>query len=189
MLKCDENWELHKLWADLIFRRVMSSDTPEWVILFPEVNIKTPTVTFFQKAQSKRYYLPEFENILYPRFSGLHSAVDSLCRTPESKFETLYDITIRYEPAPPNLMQFFAASRPIIVNVHVIAKPLSRVPHKRSKLEKWLENAWIDKDKLLSSRSFEQDVIGNAEAQQLLLDIPIASIWKKKVSFWGSKKD
>lgn len=189
MLKCDENWEVHKLWADLIFRRVVRSDIPEWVILFPEVNIKTPTVSYFQQAQSKRYYLPEFEHILYPRFSGLHNAVDSLCRTPESKFETLYDVSLRYDPAPPNLMQFFASSGPIVVHVHVIAKPLSRVPLKRNKLEKWLEKAWMDKDRIFSCESFDQNADHPGEIQQLMFDIPVAYLWNNKVGFWGKEKN
>lgn len=186
MLKCDENWEVHKLWADLIFRRVMRSDVPEWVILFPEVNIKTPTVSYFQQAQSKRYYLPELKNILYPRFSGLHSAVDSLCRTPESRFDTLYDITIKYEPAPPNLMQFFACSGPISVRVHVISKPLSRVPLKRAKLEKWLESAWVEKDHNLASNAL--DAGAGADHPTLFFDIPIATVWKGKLGAWLFKR-
>lgn len=177
MLKCDENWELHKLWADLLFRRVLRSDTPEWVILFPEVNIRTPTVTYLQQAQSRRYYLPEFKNILYPRFSGFHSAVESLCKSPETKFDTLYDVTVRYDPAPPNLMQFFAASRPIVVHVHVNAKLLSRVPYKRSKIEKWLESTWMEKDKLLDSGTFEQNP-PKEYLKPLVFDIPLASMWK-----------
>lgn len=180
MLKCDENWTLHKLWADSLFKRVLRSELPEWVILFPEVNIKTPTVTYLQQVQSKRYYLPEFEHVLYPRFSGLHSAMTSLSRTPESKFDTLYDITISYEPQPPSLMQFFASDKPLVVYVDVQMKPLSRVPLKRSKLEGWLEKTWMEKEKYLELSKGNQEQGDASNRLRLILDVPLLTIWKTR---------
>nr|WNV54321.1 hypothetical protein CLUG_02226 [Clavispora lusitaniae] len=180
MLKCDENWTLHKSWADSLFKRVLRSELPEWVILFPEVNIKTPTVTYLQQVQSKRYYLPEFEHVLYPRFSGLHSAITSLSRTPESKFDTLYDITISYEPQPPSLMQFFASDKPLVVYVDVQMKPLSRVPLKRSKLEGWLEKTWMEKEKYLESNKGNQEQGEASSRSRSILDVPLLTIWKTR---------
>lgn len=156
-----------------MFQRVRDSDQPEWVILFPEVNIFTPATSYVQTLQSDRYYLPRLAELLYPRFSGLFNAVTSLNISTEVKFTKLYDITIKYE-SHVSLVTIFLGKRPIHVRLHVKGRSLNRFPQKRAKMEKWLEKVWIEKEKQLHAIHF--DLQPPAEVSTLILDLPLTSI-------------
>ncbi|ODQ81276.1 hypothetical protein BABINDRAFT_160646 [Babjeviella inositovora NRRL Y-12698] len=206
MLKSDENWELDDTLSNQLFSKVSTNAHPEWVILFPEVNIWTKEDAYLQQRQSEMYFTPVFQNLLYPRFSALANALSAL-KMNNSLFSKYYDVTIVYyrprilhaasdaqSPSfltgalssfpvtstllgasaqasgtvkteapggsfeiineesfdPPSLLEIFSKKPSnLLVRVHVKSRLLSRVPTKRKKLEKWLENSWKEKDKLI----------------------------------------
>lgn len=151
MLACDENWELTKLMTSAVFHDMVLSPVPEWIVVFPEVNIWTPTTAYLQKLQGLDYFLPQFEHMLYPRFSAMYNAVSMAKTTGRSKFSTMYDVTISYNhPGAPTLATFFASLDPIKVIVHVKAHSMLSVPSRRKKLEEWIEKRWIEKDRRLT---------------------------------------
>ncbi|CUM47930.1 uncharacterized protein AC631_05126 [Debaryomyces fabryi] len=182
LAKCDENWELENTLSKIVFGKILKSKVPEWIVLFPEVNIWTEEDSSLQKIQSEKFYLPTLQNILYPRFSAFYNVVSTLNSKEYSKFNQLYDVSVLYEskttgtmtltnkqPASesiaisplqkslnsemnlvsPSLLDIFSSENPITVHIHVKSKRLLRVPTKRSKIEKWLENTWVEKDKFL----------------------------------------
>lgn len=182
LAKCDENWELENSLSKIVFGKILKSKVPEWIVLFPEVNIWTEEDSSLQKAQSEKFYLPTLQNILYPRFSAFYNVISTLNSKGHSKFNQLYDVSILYEsqnresttPAnrphtdefnavgssespqgnavsliTPNLLEIFSSDNPMTIHIHVKSKRLLRVPTKRSKIEKWLENTWVEKDKFL----------------------------------------
>lgn len=182
LAKCDENWELENSLSKIVFGKILKSKVPEWIVLFPEVNIWTEEDSSLQKAQGEKFYLPALQNILYPRFSAFYNVISSLNSKEHSKFNQLYDISILYEwgsiesktltnkpPTDelnsvyssgipkghdmnlisPSLLEIFSSDNPITIYIHVKSKRLLRVPTKRSKIEKWLENTWVEKDKFL----------------------------------------
>lgn len=173
MFRCDENWELSKSWSDEIFKRIMVSEAPEWVILFPEVNIFTPATSYLQNLQSEKYFLPKFTEVLYPRFSGLQNTVQALDIATSVKFTRLYDITINYDHQI-SLLAIFSNAKPINVKVHVKARNLNRFPHKRAKVEKWLEKTWMEKEKQVLAMKFlpKEPTSENS----LLLEAPLTAI-------------
>lgn len=151
MIACDENWELTKSMALALFKKVSLSDIPEWIVVFPEVNIWTPTSAYLQRLQSLKYYLPQYDHLLYPRFSAINSAVTMAKTSGRHKFLNVYDVTISYPQASaPTLARFFCSADPIRVFVHVRISPISSIPSKRSKIEAWLERRWLEKDKRLA---------------------------------------
>lgn len=173
MFRCDENWELSKSWTDLIFKRVVTSEAPEWIVLFPEVNILTPATSYLQNLQSEKYYLPKFTEVLYPRFSGLQNASRALNITSSEKFSKLYDLSINYSHKV-SLLAIFSNAKSIEVKIHVRARNLNRFPQKRAKIEKWLEKVWIEKEKQVHNMSFQQDQPTGEIL--LVLDMPLTSI-------------
>lgn len=173
IFKCDENWELSPQLAEAIFRRAVISEAPEWVVLFPEVNIITPTTLYFQNLQSERYYLPRFTNVLYPRFSGLYNAAVAINIATSMKFTRLYDVTLNYDH-PMSLLALFSSSKRFQVRIHVKAKSLTHLPQKRSKMEKWLEKAWVEKEKQVGLMEFDKRA--STEESSLVLDIPLTSL-------------
>lgn len=173
MFRCDENWELSKSWTDEIFKRVVVSEAPEWVILLPEVNIFTPATSYLQNLQSEKYYLPEFTEVLYPRFSGLQNTIQALNISSSVKFTKLYDITINYNQHI-SLLATFSNAKPIKVSIHIKARNLNRLPQKRAKVEKWLEKIWIEKEKQVQAMNFVPNEPTNEIT--LILDMPLTAM-------------
>lgn len=159
-MKCDENWELEKGLSFCLFEKVITSKIPEWIVIFPEVNIWTEEGANLQGRQSEKYYLPNLRHTLYPRFSAFYNAISSIRIFNNYKFTKLYDLSIYYEVQNksdketilPSLIDIFANEYPITINVDIKSKSLVRVPAKRHKLEKWLEKVWCEKDKHLHAK-------------------------------------
>lgn len=95
--RCDENWELETELNHQVFDKIRKSKTPEWVVVFPEVNIFTKEAVKIHNEMSDKYYLVKLKNLLYPRFSGFYNAVQLL---QDTAFSRLYDITIVYYKNP-----------------------------------------------------------------------------------------
>lgn len=166
MLKCDENWELDEKSLSFVFSRLMRSKFCEWVVLFPEVNIWSPTGSALQKQVSEKYYLPKFNHLLYPRFSAFYNIITALQQFESHPYLNLYDVTIVYyrqtdrnggtkNYTPPRLLDIFASSEPITVVIYVKIRPVSRIPAQRKKLEKYLEHLWQHKEKIITELKSE----------------------------------
>ncbi|RCK57837.1 1-acyl-sn-glycerol-3-phosphate acyltransferase 2 [Candida viswanathii] len=165
MLKCDENWELEEKSLSFVFSRLLKSKFSEWVVLFPEVNIWSSTGATLQREVSEKYYLPKFDNLLYPRYSAFYNVISALEQWRPHPYVNLYDVTIVYyrQPdangirnySPPTLLEIFACSEPITVIVYVKIRPVSRIPEQRKKLEKYLEHLWKHKEKVIAELKSE----------------------------------
>lgn len=171
LARSDENWELEDSLCKLMFKPILESNHPEWIALFPEVNICTQEINLLHNMQSQKYFLPVFENVLYPRFSGFYNVIFTLQSSPRT-FTRLYDVTVWYtrekkmgsdelidlkeQFRPPTLLECFASKSKITVQIHVKSKLLSSIPVKRSKIEKWLEKSWVDKDQRLSNEKLHK---------------------------------
>lgn len=164
--QADENWEMDSETLVSVFQNYFESilssfNTSQWLTLFPEVNIFTEKDLRMQNISGEKHYLPTLENVLYPRFGGFANAIGGLYKT---EFTRLYDITILYYNRnvitseiinfkPPSLLNILGLkdwNNETIILINISAKFLSRVPLKRNKLEKYLENRWIKKDKLIT---------------------------------------
>lgn len=154
LARCDENWELAQLQSDRVFRRVRDSEGPEWVVVFPEVNIWTSRTAYLQSIQAQKYFLPALSRVLYPRFSSFANTMALLRGEigPKRalKFTLLYDVLIVHSK-PVTLLEFFSCKEPHTVTIHVKQRSLEKVPLKRQKMDKWLERTWVDKNKLVGS--------------------------------------
>lgn len=151
IFQTDENWELDGETLNSVFNPFFSQGV-QWLVMFPEVNIFTDKISKLQKIMGQKYFLPTLNNVLYPRFGGVVNAIGGLY---ETKFTRLYDITLVYYKTTsdgeyhfgcPNLLDALSGESYKLI-VHVKGKFLSRVPLKRNKLEKWVENRWLKKDK------------------------------------------
>lgn len=158
LAKNDENWELDTSLAEIFFDKLLNSRKVEWLVLFPEVNIFTQESCYLQKLQSEKFYLPIFNNVLYPRFSSFFNVISMINSKNNYKFNNLYDLTIFYYKVnednektyfSPSLLEIFGSNDKITINIDVKFKNLTRVSHNRPKLERWLEKDWIEKDNFL----------------------------------------
>lgn len=164
--QADENWEMDGETLVSVFQNYFelsntSIGTAQWLTLFPEVNIFTDKDLRMQNISGEKHYLPIFENVLYPRFGGFANAIGGLYKT---EFTRLYDITLLYynrnkitgeiinfqAPSLLNILGLRDWNIETVILVNIAGKFLSRVPLKRNRLEKYLENRWIKKDKLIT---------------------------------------
>lgn len=159
MTKCDENWELDKKATRFLFKNVINSKHNEWIVLFPEVNIWSKETYMLQKKQMEDFFLPKLSNVLYPRFSPFYNLISSLNIIKNNKFKKLYDVTIFYNVINkdksikkknyfylPSLLEIFSFDSEINVTIHVKTRSISKIPAKRKKLEKYLEDLWVEKN-------------------------------------------
>lgn len=165
MLKSDENWEIDQKSLGFVFSRLLRSKLSQWIVLFPEVNIWTKEGAGLQRQLSNKYYLPHLNHLLYPRFSGFANIISALESSKPHPYSNLYDVTILYSQRhlkhflynPPSLLEMFSCRNQIIVTIHIKVRPVSRIPVKRQKLERYLEHLWRHKDKLLCQLKTEQE--------------------------------
>lgn len=153
ILQTDENWELDGETVGGVFGEYIGPGV-QWLVMFPEVNIFSDKNAKLQRMMGEKYFMPELQRVLYPRFGGVVNAVGGLF---ETKFTRLYDLTLLYYTKKGNSVEFGCPSlaralggEQFKVVVHVKGKFLSRVPLKRNRIERWLENRWLKKDKLLA---------------------------------------
>lgn len=160
----DENWELDGETLVSIFQKFLDSSKAnysQWLTLFPEVNIFNEKNSKMQNILGEKHYLPYFENVLYPRFGAFANAVGGLYKT---KFTRIYDMTLLYYNKNKTTGEVIDFNAPTLLGVlglrdeniktvilvFVAGKFLGRIPLKRNRLEKYLENRWIKKDKLIT---------------------------------------
>ncbi|CEP60639.1 Mum3p LALA0_S01e15566g [Lachancea lanzarotensis] len=60
--------------------RVLMREGNECLALFPEVNVITSELRLVQRKLAKESYLPQLDNVLYPRFKNFNSTVSCLAR-------------------------------------------------------------------------------------------------------------
>lgn len=157
MFSCDENWELSRPMVKSLFLRVVSSESPEWIIVFPEVNMWTPATAYLQRLQGIKFFLPLFNHLLYPRFSALYNAVTMAKTMGQDKYQKLYDVTIYYTAhKAPTLTRLFSSPTPLQIDVHITKLSTRTIPSRKAKLEGWLEKKWIEKDRKLKQMSGEK---------------------------------
>lgn len=183
MYRCDENWELEPDYAAAEMSKLAGSPSPEWIAIFPEVNVWTADSSTMQKRMAQRYCLPTLENLLYPRYSAMYNIISGLSALEEHPFHTLYDVSISYRvdgqtehtpcPISPTLLDVLCSDFRISVLIHVEQKRIDKIPTRRSKLERYLERMWIFKDSAvreldIQSLEFEE---GNVAQPQLFHEI------------------
>ncbi|RLV90242.1 1-acyl-sn-glycerol-3-phosphate acyltransferase 2 [Spathaspora sp. JA1] len=168
MLKCDENWEIDQKSVAFVFSRLLKSKNSQWIVIFPEVNIWTKEGAGLQRQLSEKYFLPQFNHLLYPRFSSFFNVITALADIKPQPYSNLYDITILYTRRdsneisyqPPTLLEFFSSKIPITVTINVKIRSVNRIPEKRHKLERYLEHLWRNKDKLIGQLKEESELQG-----------------------------
>lgn len=175
---CDENWELSRLLCQTVFQKVVVAEAPQWVVLFPEVNIWTPAAAYLQRLQAQKYYLPYHDHTLYARYPGLLNAVNTLGSRAHIKFLHMYNVTVLFHGAqPPSLLDLFALAEQITVTIDVRVTPLKSVPQKKAKLEKWLEKTWLEKDKRMATMKRDLGMRRPAtRPQNPFWDVPVAKL-------------
>lgn len=159
MVMNDENWFMNYADMEPYLNKQLSKNSNNWIVLFPEVNILTERTKFIQNQQGEKYYLPKLMNVLYPRFANFNKIfkfINSKRNTELNNFRNLIDFTILYynpiknQFINPTLFEILTFKQPyFIIYIDMKVKSINKLPTKPKKLEKWLENNWCEKDKII----------------------------------------
>lgn len=152
----DENWSFDLLSLEKNISNLTKNFRNNWIVHFPEVNIITEHNLFLQNQQVEQFYLPKLNETLYPRFNNFNNLINIINSNQNSPIRNVIDLTILYyNPVKnifnsPSLLEILTLKQPFfIISIDVKMRPLSKLPTKQRKLEKWLENEWCEKDKTI----------------------------------------
>ncbi len=114
-----------------------------------------PEGTRFTRAKQEQQKSP-YKHLLRPRYGGIGQVLYSF----DGALENLIDVTIVYPDGTPTLWQFasgqvrkisvFVQIRSIATDLH--GKDFRADAVARSKLKTWLNDLWVNKDRMLTSR-------------------------------------
>jgi 1-acyl-sn-glycerol-3-phosphate acyltransferase len=140
----DRDWTADRERIQQTFSRLVDGKVPVHLVSFVEgTRLTLPKLAKAQEfAREKGLYVPR--HLLVPRSKGFSASVEGL----RQHVAAVYDITIGYEHAVPNLWQYITGLVERI-HVHVRRFPIDELPETQEKLRQWLLDRWQEKDELL----------------------------------------
>lgn len=162
MFRNDENWQMNVVELENSLNDIQRRGDNNWIAHFPEVNICTQRNLTLQNQQLGKNLLPKFKHLLYPRFNNFSNLTKTLGSSshnlgPQHQYSILGLTILYYNPVKntftnPMLFEILTLKQPVfIIDVDFRLKGLNKLPMKLRKLEKWLENEWCEKDKILDA--------------------------------------
>lgn len=128
---------------------------PMWLLIFPEGTNLSANTRKKSVAWSKKSGVPDMKYQLLPRATGMYFCLQQL----QGTVDWVYDCTIGYEGTPPNgyaqdyftLRSTFLQGRPPkSVSLYWRRFAVKDIPmDSHETFEKWIEDRWREKDKLL----------------------------------------
>lgn len=138
------NWHSDKHKIHKMFSRFTDNKIPIWLVFFPEGTRITNSKQMASEEFAKRSGLVVTKNVMVPRTRGFIASVNAL----RNYVDAIYDITIKYSNDVPTLSSYFF-SGPCKVSLIVKRHEIGILPTDSDKLEVWLKDRFIEKDKLL----------------------------------------
>lgn len=146
---------------------------PMWLLIFPEGTNLSANTRKKSVAWSQKSGIPDMKYQLLPRSTGMYFCLEQLRDT----VDWVYDCTIGYEGTPPDgyaqdfftLRSTFLQGRPPkSVSLYWRRFAVKDIPMESSEVfEKWIEQKWREKDKLLEqfyvTGRFPVDVAAKSE--------------------------
>lgn len=120
------------------------------IILFPEGTNLTVQSREKSAMYAMRYNREVYQYLIHPRNTGfVHLAKGMMDR---NLLDNIYDVTIAYrDNLPISELHLLSGDIPSEVHIQMIRHPLSSLPTTMVGLEKWLDECWRKKEKLLTT--------------------------------------
>jgi 1-acyl-sn-glycerol-3-phosphate acyltransferase len=139
----DRDWASDREQIRRTFDRLVSGNVPVHLISFVEGTRFTMAKLEAAQAYAEKNGLPVPRHTLVPRSKGFAASVEGL----RSHISAVYDLTIGYEDAVPNLWQYIKGLVKRI-HVHVRRYPIEDLPQSADDLRQWLIDRWTEKNDL-----------------------------------------
>ncbi|KAL7747960.1 hypothetical protein RI367_006708 [Sorochytrium milnesiophthora] len=169
------NWASDNRKIEAVFHRLKDEQLPCWIVSFIEGTRLTPHKLFESQSFCSARGLPHLSNVLYPRKKGLYATVTALRH---SHIKYMYDLTIAYFHEPtrtmnrhfPTLIDMHSNEnlhKDWRFHMHLDRFLLEEIPATEDEFGVWIEQRWIEKDKLLQSWEQEWPVPGQNGCYEL----------------------
>ncbi|EKE41498.1 hypothetical protein ENUP19_0121G0205 [Entamoeba nuttalli] len=127
------------------FKRFRNKYYPFWLTIYPEGTRVKPQKLIESQQYCKDNNIPIYENLLHPRPTGVIVTLQQL----RNVIPYVYDITLGYPVKPsPSCCFFPGEGITIHMNIHKIN--VKDIPEDEESLKRWLDDLWVEKDKLMS---------------------------------------
>ncbi|WWD21293.1 hypothetical protein CI109_105777 [Kwoniella shandongensis] len=168
MILVSRDWTSDERLIEKAFAQVKENKHDCWIVLYPEGTRRTPNKILRSKAYAKANGKQELDHVLFPRTKGFVRTVRALR---DSHIRYLYDLTFLYTSPNPDPYQVPSLAEQLSCEelaragykfrIHVRRIPLADLPEGKEELQHWCEQAWAEKDKVLSSMMDERGRLKN----------------------------
>lgn len=149
------NWTRDRHLIERVFASIIRGKVPVWIVSFLEGTRSTPRKVEESRAYAQKAGLPPLDHVLIPRTKGFVATLAGL----KGYIDAVYDVTIGYVDAIPNLGQWFLGCAPL-VRVHLERFPLSDLPEDEAEQTAWAMARYEAKDRRLG-RYYETGTISD----------------------------
>ncbi|XP_023319759.1 lysocardiolipin acyltransferase 1 isoform X2 [Eurytemora carolleeae] len=136
------------------------------ILLFPEGTNLSQSSAKKSDEYAVKNNLNKYNHVLHPRTSGFVHIAHGLRE--RNLLSSIYSLTIAYpDTVPKTEVGLLKGNLPRQVHVHIVRYPLDQVPSTFVGLEKWIQEVWRDKEKLLERFQETKEFIPLTQEQRL----------------------
>ncbi|MFH1808333.1 MAG: lysophospholipid acyltransferase family protein [Pseudomonadota bacterium] len=128
------------------FASILKGRVPLWLILFPEGTRITASKVQRSHDKALRKGTARYDHVLPPHTRGFTASVQGL----REHLHAVYDVSIAYEQGVPSLWQYIQGFGRL-AHIHVRRYTMDQLPQEDAELDRWLQDRWAEKDRLLGS--------------------------------------
>jgi 1-acyl-sn-glycerol-3-phosphate acyltransferase len=137
------NWTADKESVMAVFSKIRREKIPFWVISFLEGTRSSPKKIAKSQSFARKQGWPELKHVMLPRSRGFEATLEGL----GALNQAIYDVTIAYPGAAPDLLQLFFGP---VDTIHLHVRRFTEWPEKREERAEWVMERFREKDELLS---------------------------------------
>jgi len=142
------------------------TEGPRQILLFPEGTNLSPNTIAKSNQFAEKKNLAKYKHVLHPRTGGFVHLAHGLQE--RRLLGAVYDFTIAYTGnIPTSEMDLIKGGPPQRVHIHIVRYPLNKVPTTYVGLEKWMEELWREKEKLLDHFHQTKEFIPISQDQRI----------------------
>jgi len=147
------------------YNETREADGARQILLFPEGTNMAPSARQKSDLYAVENNVAKYKHLLHPRTSGFVHLAYGLRE--KNLLSSVYDLTIAYpDIVPTSEMDLVRGKIPRRVHVHVARYPVQQVPSTYVGLEKWIQEIWRDKEKLLERFAATKEFIPISQEQR-----------------------
>ncbi|KAG8389974.1 hypothetical protein BUALT_Bualt01G0035200 [Buddleja alternifolia] len=142
----ERKWEVDESVMCQMLSTFINREDPLWLAVFPEGTDYTEQKCIKSQKFANENGLPVLKNVLLPKVRGFSACLEIL----RGSLDAVYDVTIAYKNQCPSFLDNVFGVDPSEVHMHIRRIPPEEIPLSEAEAAKWLVDAYLLKDQLLT---------------------------------------